>query len=138
MTSIPTPSLANNNALHPQNTKEVKPNTPNTSNNHSPLVKLSIDGDRERERDQRETRERDQRDTRERGRDQEDTNFEDLANKNIDVEDVTGLVTKLHMDNKKLVSKFVEVTTRIVYYYEDGTSKEVVDKKSQTFINTNK
>jgi len=65
-------------------------------------------------------------------------NYSDLANKNIDVEDVTGHIRQLHMDNKKLISKQVEVTTRVVYYYEDGTSKEVTDKKNQTFLNTNK
>ena len=42
------------------------------------------------------------------------------------------------MDNKKIVSKYVEVVTRVVYFYDDGTSREVSDKKCQTFLNTNK
>lgn len=73
------------------------------------------------------------------GNNNNDDYFGDLANRNIDVEDLqTQIKTFQYMDNKKLVSKHIEVTTRVVYFYEDGTSKEVSDKKSQTFLNSNK
>jgi hypothetical protein len=35
---------------------------------------------------------------------------------------------------KRIVSKFVEVTTKIVYTFEDGSTKEVIEKNNHTFI----
>jgi len=40
--------------------------------------------------------------------------------------------------NKKVISKFVEVTTKIIYTYEDGSSREVIEKQNHTFnLNNN-
>lgn len=36
---------------------------------------------------------------------------------------------------KKVISKYVEVTTKIVYTYEDGSKKEVIEKEDHTFTN---
>ncbi len=35
--------------------------------------------------------------------------------------------------NKKIVSKHVEVITRTIIQYEDGTKKEIEEKESHTF-----
>ncbi len=62
-------------------------------------------------------------------------NFGELANKNIIVEPPHK---QLYMENKSIISKTVEVTTRVIYHYSDGTSKESADKKRQIFMNSNK
>ena len=36
---------------------------------------------------------------------------------------------------KRTVSKFVEVTTKVTYTFEDGTNKEVVSKDNHTYSN---
>lgn len=36
---------------------------------------------------------------------------------------------------KKVVSKYVEITTKIVYTYEDGSKKEVIEKEDHTYTN---
>jgi hypothetical protein len=36
---------------------------------------------------------------------------------------------------KRVVSKFVEITTRTVYTFEDGSTKEVTEKNNHTFLN---
>ena len=41
-------------------------------------------------------------------------------------------VRNLNME-KRVISKFTEVTTRIVYTYHDGSTKEVIEKQNHTF-----
>lgn len=36
---------------------------------------------------------------------------------------------------KRVVSKYVEITTKIIYTYEDGSKKEVVETENHTFSN---
>ena len=43
-------------------------------------------------------------------------------------------VKNINME-KRVVSKFVEITTRTVYTFDDGSSKEVVEKNNHTFLN---
>ncbi len=57
-----------------------------------------------------------------------------LVNKVIEVENINGQVSNMQ-ENKKIASKYVEVTTKVIYHYYDGTCKEVSDTKSQTFLN---
>ena len=49
------------------------------------------------------------------------------------------LITKVKGINlqKKVVSKLVEVMTRIVYTYEDGSTKEVIEKQNHVFEQDN-
>ena len=43
-------------------------------------------------------------------------------------------VIKLNL-KKKVVSKYVEVTTKIIYTFEDGSKKESNETESHTYLN---
>jgi hypothetical protein len=36
-------------------------------------------------------------------------------------------------NEKRVISKYVEVTTKIIYTFDDGSTKEVVEKNNHTF-----
>jgi len=75
----------------------------NVANNQSPLVKLSL----ERE-DFHQLK--------------DDKNNEDLIN-----------AVKLLNHEKKVVSKYVEITHKIVYTFEDGSTKQTVETQNHKF-----
>ena len=47
-------------------------------------------------------------------------------------DDLADQVKKFNL-NKKVVKRNVEVITKITYVYEDGSTKEVVEKESHVF-----
>lgn len=104
-----------------QKYQQINPNTYNhhTNSNQSPLVRLSLDTDEIKNQ-----------------------KIQFIKN-NLNAqapfyEDEENLIEKVRNLNirKKVVSKFVEVTTRIVYTYEDGTTKEVIEKQNHNFDNS--
>ena len=82
-------------------------NNKNIASNHSPFVKLSLERD-------------------ELNQIKDDKNNEDLIN-----------AVKLLNLEKKIVSKYVEVTHKIIYTYEDGSTKETVETQNHKFDFTN-
>ena len=78
-------------------------NNKNISNNTSPLVKLSLERDEINQL-------------------KDDKNNEDLVN-----------AVKILNLEKKIVSKYIEVTHKIIYTYEDGSTKETVEKQNHKF-----
>lgn len=43
-------------------------------------------------------------------------------------------VSKIN-SQKRVVSKYVEITTKVIYTYEDGSKKEIVETENHTFNN---
>jgi hypothetical protein len=61
---------------------------------------------------------------------------DDKSNELQDVDDERIFLQVKSINNqKRIVSKHVEVTTRVVYTFEDGSMKEVVEKNNHTFLN---
>ena len=85
------------------NNTNVQNNNKNISNNTSPLVKLSLERDEINQL-------------------KDDKNNEDLVN-----------AVKILNLEKKIVSKYIEVTHKIIYTYEDGSTKETVEKQNHKF-----
>ena len=52
----------------------------------------------------------------------------ELSNIDINPEEIKGINSQ-----KRVISKNVEVTVRIVYTYEDGSTKEVIEKENHTY-----
>jgi hypothetical protein len=93
------------NLMNTNNTYNgTKDNTkPSVTNNQSPLVKLSLERDEFHQL-------------------KDDKNNDDLIN-----------AVKLINSEKKIISKLVEITHKIVYTYEDGSTKEVVETQNHKF-----
>jgi hypothetical protein len=36
---------------------------------------------------------------------------------------------------KRIISKYVEIETKIIYKFDDGSTKEVIEKNNHTFLN---
>jgi uncharacterized protein YkwD len=102
------PSLANNMK---ENIK-TQANTNSLNNFQSPLVRLSLDKD-DLKNEQK-----------------------SISEVNADIENLTEIVKNMNTQ-KRIVSKHVEVTTKIVYTFEDGSTKEVVEKQNHTFAMDN-
>jgi uncharacterized protein YkwD len=104
-------TLGNNTNTYKENIK-TQANTNSLNNYQSPLVRLSLDK-------------------------------EEFKNAQKAQDDVTGEIDNLtemvkHINSgKRIVSKHVEVTTKIVYTYDDGSTKEVVEKQNHTFAMDN-
>jgi hypothetical protein len=95
-------------------------------NNQSPLVRLSLDEKEFKSFKQNSGEHQNIRDR--------DKNYNNEGNANINNEtDEMAKNVKLINLEKKIVSKLVEVTTKIVYTYEDGSTKEVIEKENHTF-----
>ena len=95
--------LNNNNAFNGNKENHTNSQSNNKTNNQSPLVKLSLERD-------------------ELNHLKDDKNNEDLIN-----------AVKLLNLEKKIVSKYVEVTHKIVYTYEDGSTKESIETQNHKF-----
>jgi hypothetical protein len=56
------------------------------------------------------------------------------ANYNMYNEDLlfNNQISNLNLE-KRVISKYVEITTKIIYTYEDGSTKETVEKQNHTF-----
>jgi hypothetical protein len=57
---------------------------------------------------------------------------DDDKKEELEEESLIHQVKNLNME-KRVISKFTEVTTRIVYTYHDGSTKEVTEKQNHTF-----
>lgn len=92
--------------------------------NQSPLVRLSLDNEEninnhEKEKSTKIT----------------SSSSYQLANVHLSNDEDEALISKIKQLNlhKKIISKTVEVTTKVVYTYNDGTTKEVVEKQNHIF-----
>jgi hypothetical protein len=102
---------------------QIYPNIPNPQpsvpSNLSPLVRLSLDNDESKNRRTNENL----------------TQVNNLANVQVDMDEEEALAKRVKQINiqKRVLTKNVEVTTRIVYTYEDGSTKEVIEKQNHVF-----
>ena len=101
----------------------------NQAVNHSPYVKLSLDND-----DYKNYQAMDEEAKR---RVMMENNNAGLANNNLgtggsEIDQLTQQV-KIINANKKIVKKIVEITTKITYTFEDGSTKEVNEVKTHVF-----
>jgi hypothetical protein len=60
----------------------------------------------------------------------------DVHSISVPDEDLTNQVKLINL-NKKIITKQVEVTTKIVYTFEDGSTKEIIEKQNHIFDFTN-
>ena len=95
---------------------------PNANNNQSPFVKLSLENDDFKNYRNMEENKKLYNEIQNKGNNIGGNEFDDLADQ----------VKKFNM-NKKVVKRNVEVVTKITYVYEDGSTKEVVEKESHVF-----
>ena len=95
---------------------------PNANNNQSPFVKLSLENDDFKNYKNMEENKKLYNEIQNKGNNVGGNEFDDLADQ----------VKKINL-NKKVVKRNVEVVTKITYVYEDGSTKEVVEKESHVF-----
>ena len=95
---------------------------PNVNNNQSPFVKLSLENDDFKNYRNMEDNKKLYNEIQNKGNNAGGNEFDDLAEQ----------VKKVNL-NKKVVKRNVEVVTKITYVYEDGSTKEVVEKESHVF-----
>ena len=95
---------------------------PNANNNQSPFVKLSLENDDFKNYRNMEDNKKLYNEIQNKGNNAGGNEFDDLAEQ----------VKKVNL-NKKIVKRNVEVVTKITYVYEDGSTKEVVEKESHVF-----
>ena len=95
---------------------------PNVNNNQSPFVKLSLENDDFKNYRNMEDNKKLYNEIQNKGNNAGGNEFDDLAEQ----------VKKVNL-NKKIVKRNVEVVTKITYVYEDGSTKEVVEKESHVF-----
>jgi hypothetical protein len=88
------------------NNVKTQANTHSLNNNQSPLVRLSID--------------------------KEENKQSQRVHTESEIENLSEMVKTMNI-SKRVVSKHVEVTTKIVYTFEDGSTKEVIEKQNHTF-----
>lgn len=94
---------------YPNNVK-TQANTNSLNSNQSPLVRLSLD--------------------------KEESKQSQKVNIDEEIDNLTEMVKSINT-SKRVISKHVEVTTKIVYTFEDGSTKEVVEKQNHTFAMDN-
>ena len=122
----------NNNMNNNMNQNEVNRNNDMNANqavNHSPYVKLSLDNDdyKNYQAMNEEAKRRGMMENNNAGIAQ---NNNGIGSNEID--QLTQQV-KIMNANKKIVKKTVEITTKITYTYEDGSTKEVNEVKTHVF-----
>ena len=118
-----------------QNQNEVNRNNDMNANqavNHSPYVKLSLDND-----DYKNFQAMDEEAKRRGMMDNNNNNAGMLQNNNNsiggnEIDQLTQQVKVINA-NKKIIKKTVEITTKITYTYEDGSTKEVNEVKTHSF-----
>lgn len=118
LNTAPSQVYPNNNSV--QNV--VNSNIP--ISNQSPLVRLSLDNEENSNNHEKE------KSTKITG-----SSSYQLANVHLSNDEDEALISKIKLLNlhKKIISKTVEVTTKVVYTYNDGTTKEVVEKQNHIF-----
>jgi hypothetical protein len=118
LNTAPSQLYPNNNSV--QNV--VNSNIP--ISNQSPLVRLSLDNEENSNNHEKEKY------TKITG-----SSSYQLANVHLSNDEDEALISKVKQLNlhKKIISKTVEVTTKVVYTYNDGTTKEVVEKQNHIF-----
>ena len=121
-----------NNMNNNMNQNEVNRNNDMNANqavNHSPYVKLSLDND-----DYKNFQAMDEEAKRRVM--MENNNAGMVQNNNAvggnEIDQLTQQVKVINA-NKKIISKKVEITTKITYFYEDGSTKEVNEVKTHEF-----
>ena len=121
-----------NNMNNNMNQNEVNRNNDMNANqavNHSPYVKLSLDND-----DYKNFKAMDEEAKRRVM--MENNNAGMVQNNNAvggnEIDQLTQQVKVINA-NKKIISKKVEITTKITYFYEDGSTKEVNEVKTHEF-----
>jgi len=122
----------NNNMNNNMNQNEINRNNEMNTNqavNHSPYVKLSLDND-----DYKNFQAMDEEAKRRVM--MENNNVGMIQNNNgvggNEIDQLTQQVKVINA-NKKVVKKTVEITTKITYVYEDGSTKEVNEVKTHVF-----
>ena len=117
-----------NRSLQNVNELSLARESPNVNNNQSPFVKLSLENDDFKNYrnniDEKKLYNEivNQQNNKNINANQNENEFDDLADQ----------VKKFNL-NKKVVKRNVEVITKITYVYEDGSTKEVVEKESHVF-----
>ena len=122
----------NNDMNNNMNQNEMNRNNDMNANqavNHSPYVKLSLDND-----DYKNYQAMDEEAKRRVM--MENNNAGNAQNNNgiggNEIDQLTQQVKNINA-NKKVIKKTVEITTKITYTYEDGSTKEINEVKSHTF-----
>ena len=125
----------NNNNINTNMNNNVNRNEVNVNNdmnanqpvNKSPYVKLSLDND-----DNKNFQAMDEEAKR---RAMMESNNVRAGDNNIGGNEIDQLTqqVKIINSNKKIIKKEVEITTKITYTYEDGSTKEVNEIKTHTF-----
>ena len=101
----------------------------NRNNNQSPFVKLSLENDDFKNYNNMINNNNIQ------------NNMNNKVNNNINVnnnfvgnefEELSEKVKKMNQ-NKKIIKKIVEITTKITYVYDDGSSKDISEKETHVF-----
>ena len=117
-----------NRSLQNVNELSLARESPNVNNNQSPFVKLSLEND-----DFKNYRNNidEKKLYNEIVNQQNNKNINAKKNEN-EFDDLADQVKKINL-NKKVVKRNVEVVTKITYVYEDGSTKEVVEKESHVF-----
>lgn len=118
LNTAPSQIYPNNNSV--QNV--VNSNIP--ISNQSPLVRLSLDNE---ENSNNHEKDKSAKIT--------SSSSYQLANVHLSNDEDEALISKVKQLNlhKKIISKTVEVTTKVVYTYNDGTTKEVIEKQNHIF-----
>lgn len=66
--------------------------------------------------------------------DRNEYNNPSFGNTNIHADNLDNEIRYLNQE-KKCIKKLVEVTTKIVYKFEDGSTREITEKKQNIFNN---
>ena len=103
----------------------------NNLSNQSPLVKLSLDRTSEFPKGFQNKLGRDDNNVGFRNNHGVDNNFRGNGNDN-EIEELTNR-TKNIMNEMKVIEKRVEIITKVIYTYEDGSTKEVVQTQKHSF-----
>ena len=120
----------NNNMNNINQNDEIRNNEMNANQavNHSPYVKLSMDPD-----DYKNYQAMDEEAKR---REMMENNKQVMAQNNNyggnEIDQITQQVQVINA-NKKILKKEVEITTKITYTYEDGSTKEINEVKKHVF-----
>ena len=84
-----------------------EPNNNVRNNNQSPFVKLSLEND-------------------------DIKNYKEMMKNNNNIENEINQMKNINQ-NLKVIKKIVEITKKIIYTYDDGTTKEITEKTTHTF-----
>ena len=122
----------NNNMNNMNQNEDVRNNEMNANQavNHSPYVKLSMDPD-DYKNYQAMDEEAKRREMMENNKQQVMNNQNNNFGGN-EIDQITQQVQVINA-NKKILKKEVEITTKITYTYEDGSTKEINEVKKHVF-----